>query len=80
MWTTKDRRGYHLPLLPHNQKSREQTKVASSLSTTLMQMITTLIQLARTRVLKRTVNPWTKEHNTYFKQKSITRGISDVDL
>jgi hypothetical protein len=45
-----------------------------------MLMITTLIQLARTRVLKRTVNPWTKEHKTYFKQKSVTRDISDVDL
>jgi hypothetical protein len=80
MWTTMDRWGYHLPLLPHNQKSREQTQVADSLSTMLMLTITTLIQLARTRALKRTVNPWTKEHKTYFKQKSITRGISDVDL
>ena len=26
------------------------------------------------------MNPWTKEHETYFKQKSITRGILDVDL
>ena len=61
-------------------RSMEQTQVADSLSTTLMLMITTLIQLARTGALKRTVNPSTKEYKTYFKQKSITRSISDVDL
>ena len=61
-------------------RSREQTQVANSLSTTLMLIITTIIQLARTRALKRTVNPSIKEHKTYFKQKSITRGILDVDL
>jgi len=43
-------------------------------------MITTLIQLARTGALKRTVNPSTKEYKTYFKQKSITRNILDIDL
>jgi hypothetical protein len=26
------------------------------------------------------MNPWTKEHKTYFKQKLITRGFLDVDL
>jgi hypothetical protein len=26
------------------------------------------------------MNPWIKEHKTYFKQNSITRGISDVEL
>jgi hypothetical protein len=26
------------------------------------------------------MNPWIKEHKTYFKQKSNTRGISDVEL
>jgi hypothetical protein len=45
-----------------------------------MLTITTLIQLARTKALKRTVSPRTKEHKTYFKQKSITRGILNVDL
>jgi hypothetical protein len=26
------------------------------------------------------MNLWTKEHKTYFKQKSITSDFSDVDL
>ena len=26
------------------------------------------------------MNPSTKEHKTYFEQKSITRSISDIDL
>jgi hypothetical protein len=49
--------GLSLPTTTTQPGSREQTQVADSLSTKLMLTSTTLIELATTKVLKRTVNP-----------------------
>jgi hypothetical protein len=72
--------GLSPPVATTQPERKDKTQVTNNLSTTLTLTITTLIQLARVRALKRTMNPWTKEHKTYFKQKTIMRGFSDVDL